>query len=81
MISVKAIKEEFCRDQLGWVRRRLEALGTMDAKLKEMRQLAACAASRTLGEKELTQVQERVAGLQAEVNAIDMASRYNPVIH
>ena len=68
------LKEEICREQLEWVRRRLEALDQIEAKLRQMRQLATYAASRNLTDEEVAQVQEWVNILQAEVNALDKAT-------
>lgn len=68
------IIEEIRQEQLEWVRRRLEALDKIEAKLQEMRSLASYAASRNLSESEAAQVQEWVDILQAEINAIDKAT-------
>ncbi|MGI6093117.1 MAG: hypothetical protein ACOYD5_09070 [Negativicutes bacterium] len=69
------LKEEICREQLEWVRRRLEALDKIEAKLRQMRELAIYAASRTLTNEEASQVQEWINILQAEVNEIDKATK------
>ena len=65
------LAEEICQEQLAWARRRLEALDKMEAKLREMRALAVYAASRSLSEQEISQVQEWMDILQAEVAAMD----------
>lgn len=66
--------DEINQKQFEWTRRRLEALDKIEAKLLEMRELVVYAASRTLGQKEVAQVQEWVDILQAEVNALDQAT-------
>ena len=70
------ITEEFCREQLEWARRRIEALDKIEVKLKEMRELAVYAASRSLNEKESAEVQEWVDILKAEVKAMDEATAW-----
>ena len=66
--------DEINQKQFEWTRRRLEALDKIEAKLLEMRELVVYSASRTLGQKEVAQVQEWVNILQAEVNALDQAT-------
>ena len=61
-----------------WAQRRLAALDKMEIKLREMRELAVYAASRSLSEREVAQVQEWVNILQAEVIAIDKESACDP---
>lgn len=68
------ITEKTCREQLDWIRRRLEALDEIEVKLKEMREIAVYAASRNLTARESAKVQEWVNILQAEVNALDKAT-------
>ena len=65
-------------DYMAWARRRLEALEKMEVKLREMRELAVYAASRSLRETEVAQVQEWMNVLQAEVIAIDKESACEP---
>ena len=67
-------RDEISQRQFEWARRRLEALDKIEAKLLEMRELAVYAASRTLGQKEVAQVQEWVDILKAEVNYLDQAT-------
>ena len=67
-------RDEINQRQFEWTRRRLEALDKIEAKLLEMRELAVYAASRTLGQKEVAQVQEWLDILKAEVNALDQAT-------
>ena len=71
MTTMGQLTNEIRQDQLTWARRRLEALDKMEAKLREMRALAEYAASRSLSETEVAQVQEWMDILQAEVVAID----------
>ena len=68
------LADENLQEQLAWARRRLEALDKIEAKLREMRTLAEYAASRSLSETEVAQVQEWVNILQAEVVAIGRES-------
>lgn len=65
----KSIQEE-----LDWIRRREEALDKIEAKLLQMRELAAYAAGQNLSESEAAQVQEWIGILQAEIDAIDKAT-------
>lgn len=74
--NVGEINEKICQGQLEWVRRRLEALDKIEAKLNEIRELVIYAASRTLSEAETAQVQEWIDILQAEVNALDKATAW-----
>ena len=78
------LKEEICHEQLEWVRRRLEALEQIDTKLRQMRELAAYAVSRSLTNEQAAQVQEWVDILQAEVNALDQQTKkmqHNSLVH
>ena len=63
--------DEINQKQFDWTRRRLEALDKIEAKLLKIRELAVYAASRTLSQKEVAQVQEWVDILKAEVDALD----------
>lgn len=75
------LTDEIRQEQLKRVRRRLEALDKIEARLQEMRSLASYAASRNLSESEAVQVQEWVDILQAEVQAIDQeTSDGNPLL-
>ena len=65
------LADEIRQEQLTWAHRRLAALDKMEAKLREMRELAEYAASRSLSKQEVAQVQEWVDILHAEVTAID----------
>lgn len=79
--NVGESNEKTCQEQLAWVRRRMEALDKIEAKLRQMRELAIYAASRTLSEKEAAEVQEWVDILQTKVNAIDKSTAFvNPVL-
>ena len=60
--------------QLEWARRRLEALDTIEAKLKEMRALVVYASTCTLGSTEAAKIQEWVDILKAEVQTLDHAT-------
>lgn len=62
------------QEQQEWLHRRLAALDKMEAKLRQMRELAVYAASRNLKEHEVAQVQEWMNLLQAEVYALDKAT-------
>jgi hypothetical protein len=57
--------------QLEWVRRRLEELEKINAKLVEMQQLASYAASGNLNPQESAQIQEWFAILQAELKVME----------
>ena len=59
------LTDELRQEQLTWARRRLEALDKMEAKLREMRALAEYAASQSLSENDVVQVQEWMDILQA----------------
>ena len=72
--------DENSQAQLEWARRRLEALDKIEAKLKEMRELAIYAASRTLGPKEAVQVQEWVDILKTEVRDLDQSTADGPLL-
>ena len=65
------LADEIRQEQLAWAHRRLAALDKMEAKLREMRALAEYAASHSLSETEVSQVQEWMDILQAEVVAMD----------
>ena len=65
------LSDEIRQEQLAWAKRRLKALDKMEAKLREMRALAEYAANRSLSEQEVSQVQEWMDILQAEVVAMD----------
>lgn len=71
MGSIGQLIDEIRQEQLDRARRRLEALDKMDAKLREMRELAEYAARYSLSETEVAQVQEWINILQAEVVAMD----------
>ena len=62
------------KKQLAWVRRRLAALEKIEVKLKEMRELAAYAASRPLSAAEAVQMQEWVDILQTEARELDKST-------
>ena len=74
MPLMEEVIEETRQEQLEWLHRRLAALDQMEAKLREMRELAVYAASRNLKEHEIAQVQEWMNLLQAEVLALDKAT-------
>lgn len=71
MGSIEQLVDEIRQEQLDRARRRLEALDMMEAKLREMRGLAEYAARYSLSETEVSQVQEWINILQAEVIAMD----------
>lgn len=73
---MSTLSEKIHQDKLDWIRRRLEALDKIEAKLKEMRQLAVYAASRSLEEQETRQIQEWINILQAEVKELDMTTAW-----
>ena len=73
------LTDEICQEQLAWAHRRLAALDKMEAKLREMRALAEYAASRRLSENEITQVQEWMDILQAEVVGLDRETAWKGV--
>ena len=73
------LTEEIRQEQMVWVRRRLEALDKMESKLREMRALAEYAASRSLSETEVAQVQEWTDLLQAEVVTMDRETAWTGV--
>ena len=56
---------------VAWAQRRLEALDEMEAKLREMRELAVYAAGRILTPSEAAQVQEWINVLHREVVHLD----------
>ena len=70
------LAEGIRQEQLAWAHRRLAALDKMEAKLREMRALAEYAASRSLSDAEVAQVQEWMDVLHAEVTAIDQESAW-----
>ena len=74
MPLMEEVIEETRQEQLEWLYRRLAALDKMEAKLRQMRELAVYAASRSLKEHEVDQVQEWMNLLQAEVYALDKAT-------
>ena len=74
MPLMEEVIEETRQEQVEWLHRRLAALDQMEAKLREMRELAVYAASRNLKEHEVAQVQEWMNLLQAEVLALDKAT-------
>lgn len=74
MPLMEEVIEETRQEQVEWLHRRLAALDQMEAKLREMRELAVYAASRNLKEHEIAQVQEWMNLLQAEVLALDKAT-------
>jgi len=69
--KVDDLSEKIYQGKLEWSRRRLEALDKIEAKLQEMKALAAYAASRSLSKTESAQVQEWVDILQSEVIVMD----------
>ena len=73
------LADEIRQEQLTWAHRRLAALDKMEAKLREMRALAEYAASRSLSENEITQVQEWMDILQAEVVGLDRETAWKGV--
>jgi len=78
--NVDKINEKICQGQLDLVRRRMEALDKIEARLRQMRELATYAASRTFSEKESVQLQEWIDILQAEVNAIDKSTAFGKAV-
>ena len=74
MPLMEEVIEETRQEQVEWLHRRLAALDKMEAKLRQMRELAVYAASRNLKEHEIAQVQEWMNLLQAEVYALDKAT-------
>ncbi|QGG49287.1 hypothetical protein [Heliorestis convoluta] len=60
-------KEKILRDQLELIKYRLELLGQIEEKLKEMRALAVYASTRNLNEEEARKIQEWVDKLQDEI--------------
>ena len=72
--NMSEINDEMSLEQLNRVRHRMEALDKIEAKLRQMRELATYAVSRTLSKKEVAQVQEWVDILRAEVEAIDKST-------
>ena len=69
--KMSQLTDEMNQEQLAWARRRLEALDKMEAKLREMRELAVYAASRSLRETEVAQVQDWMNVLHREVVYLD----------
>ena len=61
---------DLLEDELARVQRRLAALDKIEAKLKEIRELAVYAAGRSLSDEERAQVQEWIQCLESEVEAI-----------
>ncbi len=70
------LTDKIRQEQLARAHRRLAALDKMEAKLREMRVLAEYAASRSLSDAEVAQVQEWMDVLHAEVTAIDQESAW-----
>ena len=66
--------DENVQVQLDWVRCRLETLDKIEAKLKEIRELAAYALIRILSPAEAAQIQEWVDVLKNEIQALDQAT-------
>ena len=73
------LTDKIRQEQLDRAHRRLAALDKMEAKLREMRALAEYAASRRLSENEITQVQEWMDILQAEVVGLDRETAWKGV--
>lgn len=68
--------QEWREEQLVLCRRRLVALAAIESKLREMRELAVYAASRSLHAGEAAQIQEWILHLQQEVQQLDTATRF-----
>ncbi|KAB2952522.1 hypothetical protein F9B85_07595 [Heliorestis acidaminivorans] len=60
-------KERILREQLEVIKYRLELLGQIEEKLKEMRALAVYASTNDLSEEEVEKIQEWVDRLQDEI--------------
>lgn len=68
-------KEHYLKQKLEWVEQRMEALNKIEAKLKEMRELAEHARGNDLTRAEAREVNARLQELEKEVKALDAGSR------
>lgn len=71
---VMSNNEDYLRQQLEWVKYRMEALDEIEAKLKEMRELAERARGNDLTQAEAREVNARLQELEKEVKTLDAGS-------
>lgn len=72
---VMSNNEDYLRQQLEWVKYRMEALDEIEAKLKEMRELAECARDNELSQAKRQEINNRLQKLKSEVNELDEKCR------
>ncbi|SFF95558.1 hypothetical protein SAMN05660649_00189 [Desulfotomaculum arcticum] len=67
--------EEYLRQQLVWVERRMGALAEIEARLTEMRALAEYARDNSLSRVQTREINAKLQGLQQEVTKLDEQSK------
>lgn len=67
--------EDYLRQQLEWVVRRIEALDEIEVRLKKMRALAVYARDNNLNRVQVQEVNDKLRALQKKVTELDELSR------
>jgi len=71
----KMLNEDYLRQQLEWVAWRIEALEQIEAKLKEMKELAISARDNLMTRDEAQGINAQLYKLQKQVTTLDEQSR------
>lgn len=74
VIRLTITNEDYLRQQLEWVKYRMKALDEIEARLREMRKLAAYARDNDIGFAEAREINDRLQAMQEEVTELDEKS-------
>jgi DNA repair exonuclease SbcCD ATPase subunit len=67
--------EDYLRQKLEWVEQRMQTLDEIDARLREMRELAEYARDNDICSAEAQEINGKLQAMQQEVNELDDKTR------
>ncbi len=74
MITINSNKD-YLKQKLEWVEQRMETLDEIEAKLREMRELAEYARDNDIGSAEAQEINDKLRAMQEEVKELDERSK------
>lgn len=66
---------DYLKQKLEWVEQRMETLDEIEARLREMRELAAYARDNNLGSAKAEEINDKLRAMQEEITELDERSR------
>lgn len=67
--------EDYLRQKLEWVEQRMQALEEIEARLREMRELAEYVRDNDIGSAEAQELNDRLQAMQQKVTELDEKTR------